>query len=342
LSAVEQSSTTSTSLGSALWRFVGNAWWWLSQLLGLLVCLHVVAIGLAWKGPFIELAVHFAFHSMVVGLLVLAVMLLCRRSWGTWFLGAAVVYLLWLVQPWSLYLPANRSDDEFQNSLRVLSWNVLAVNTRFADIDRVLHEVDADVVVLIETLPNMLELLPTLRAKYPLSAEHLKWDGSGICIFSRWPGTTFQLADFECAIQPAMIAHLPRMPESGEGFLGSMGLQLVGMHTLSPIPVERAPIRDAQLRAMLDWSDEQIDPICVCGDLNTTPWTRSFRELVERGFVDSRLGAGNLPSWPTPLGWMGIPIDHALSKGECRITDRQTLPVSAGSDHRPILFTLEF
>lgn len=345
----------STSTGNALWRFWAAALWWFWAFVGIGICALVVAILQARRSHTIELLSHFAFHGLVVGALALAMLCSYRRTWLTWIVGAAVAYLLVLIQPWQLYLPYSRQTEGLVHSVRVLSWNVLATNDRYDDVDRVIRDVDADIVVLIETQPNMLEKLQALQELYPLSAEHLQWGGSGICIFSKVPGTTFQLVDFECRRQPALIATLGRRESDGNSTDGTNDsdratdadreapiVKLVGMHTMSPLPTSRTVLRDRQLHAFVEWSEEETGPICLTGDLNTTPWAHAFQELVRSGFVDSRLGTGNCPSWPSELGWLAIPIDHALTKGNCTITDRRVLEHAPGSDHRPIVFTLRY
>ncbi len=339
----------STSTGNALRRLWSATLWWFWAFIGVGICALVVAILQAGRSHTIELVSHFAFHGLVVGAITLGMLSLYRRTWLTWVVGAAVVYLLVLVQPWDLYLPRARQTAGLNHSIRVLSWNVLATNDRYEDIDRVIRTMDADVVVLIETQPNMLDKLPALDELYPLSAEHLKWGGSGICIFSKVPGTTFQLADFECPRQPALIATIGRQDSADSSTANTPDselvgpiVKLIGMHTMSPLPTSRTVLRDRQLHAFVEWARSEPGPVCLTGDLNTTPWTHAFQELVRGGFVDSRLGTGNCPSWPSELGWLAIPIDHALTKGNCTITDRRVLSDAPGSDHRPIVFTLNY
>lgn len=314
----------------------------LAVLVTCAVSLQTLLILLSRSHPVLELANHFALHGVVVASLSLIVLLFQSPRNGMILYGLTLCwcYLLFLVQPWSLYLrspPAVAEDAT--NSITVLSWNILAVNRSYAEIEEVIQQADADVVVLIETQPNLLEQLPYLTASYPISHKVLDWGGNGICLFSRVAGTEIELEPFDCPQQPALIASIPgESNRDGQ----SKSVQLVGLHTLSPVPIRRTVLRDRQLAALRDWSAQQMTPICVCGDLNTTPWTHSFWQVERAGFVDSRLGVGNLATWPSLLGRWGIPIDHALTKGACHISERRVLATAPGSDHRPILFRLHF
>lgn len=251
------------------------------------------------------------------------------------WVGVALIYMLIIVQPWQLVRRTNTVAETRSDSLRVLSWNLLSVNRSYQQILQLIAETEPDVLIMIEVRPGLLEELPEISEQFPIALAQPSWGGAGIAAFSRVQGTRLRFQDFDFSKQPAIVAEIP-------GRHGGSTLQLVGLHTLSPLPTHRAAVRDRQFAALQRWAEKQNGPICVCGDFNTTPWTAPFRSMCEIGFVDSRLGAENGPSWPARLGVLGIPIDHALSKGECTITERRVLNTAPGSDHRPLLFTVHF
>ena len=98
--------------------------------------------------------------------------------------------------------------------------------------------------------------------------------------------------------------------------------------------------RDACLN---EWSTEllaQGAPVVMMGDFNTTPWSPVFRKLLgQNEWGDSRAGFGNQPTWPSWLGGLGIPIDHALVASGVRVLNRSTFAIP-GSDHRGLLLEL--
>ncbi|QDV21968.1 endonuclease/exonuclease/phosphatase family protein [Aureliella helgolandensis] len=299
------------------------------------VCLYLPLVWLAPLSPTCELAVHFAFHILCVLPILMAVQLSLNLRTPLVINAMASVYLLLLVQPWSLYLPHPTSLQHPQRSLRVMSWNVLTVNQSLAEVDQVLREQDPDLLILIENRPGLLKQLPVLAERYSNYRSLPGWHGSGIALFSRDPRAQLTVELWGYEQRPAIVATYP--DASGEP-----AVQIIGMHTYSPLPVSRVEHRDRQLTTFGDWALSQRVPICVVGDLNTTPWTRSFANLIALGFQDSRLGSGNCPSWPSWAGPLGIPIDHALTLGACSISDRQVLPHAPGSDHLPITFQLHY
>ncbi len=300
-------------------------------LLFLLVCIAFTRLN-----PWLELAVHFAVHALVATLVVIPIL------WFTAHRRTAIVCCFmalcfaFLVQPWYL-LPWSGSTRP--NELRVLSWNVLATNEEFDSIVAFIREVDPDILVLIEMRPDLPSRAPWIAEHFPVSKQIPVWGGGGIAVYCRTDAKDYQV-EFE--VQNFVTRVMPTIVTKITNAQGDRQVELVAMHTFSPTPPQRALLRDKQIRKFLEWSGERDKPLCLVGDLNTTPWTQSFWELERAGFRDSRRGSGNSASWPAWLGAAGIPIDHALTRGECTITNRRVHTVDAGSDHRPIEFTLSY
>lgn len=309
---------------------------WLFVLGAVGLSLQTLSIWFSGLHPIFELANHFSAHAVWAGLVIVPGIIYFRRKLLAFCSSVAWGYLLLLVAPWSLYIAPTSlaTAEQTSTSIKVLAWNVLVTNQSYAKIQAMVRERNPDVLVLIETPPGILEHLPEIVQNYPMSESYLHWGGGGICVFSRIAGTEFELKDFECPRQPAIVATIP----SPTGTI----VKLVGIHPLSPLPVARAYMRDKQLRAFAKWTLDKETPVCVCGDFNTTPWTASFQSLKASGLHDSREGVGNCPSWPRSLGPFGIPIDHVLTKGNCLVTNRQVLSNSPGSDHAPVAFTLKY
>ena len=51
------------------------------------------------------------------------------------------------------------------------------------------------------------------------------------------------------------------------------------------------------------------------------------------------MGFGNQPTWPSALGGVGIPIDHALVTSGVQVLNRSTFTIP-GSDHRGLQLEL--
>ena len=300
------------------------------------LCIILVCIGFAQERPWLELAVHFSAHALVATLVVIPILWFTKHHRTAVVCCFVAACLALLVQPWYLIPMAGSSKPD---ALRILSWNVYAANEEFDSIVEVIRKSNPDVLVIVEVRLDLLDRAPWIKENYPQFEVIPNSGGTGIGVFCRAEdpkySVDFKVHHFGFRKMPSIVATLTS-PD------GSRQVDLVAIHTYSPTPPRRAIDRDKQLRKFLEWSLKQANPQCLVGDLNTTPWTRSFWGLERAGFRDSRHGAGNCATWPAWLGPAGIPIDHAMTRGECTITERKVLSTNAGSDHQPIEFRLSF
>lgn len=113
-------------------------------------------------------------------------------------------------------------------------------------------------------------------------------------------------------------------------------VRVLGIHPVSPVGADRQQRRDRMLERAADWVAVADEPAVVVGDLNAVPWSPELRGLrAEAGLVDSLDGQGLQPSWPVPLAWAGVPLDHVLHTREL-VTVQRELGPSFGSDHRAV------
>lgn len=296
--------------------------------------LWVIAIVAARASVWIELASHFVWQGLIGGAILCAGWACLRRGLMCLLTLMPWCYLLWLFQPWSLWQTPSSEAPGLVGRLTVMSWNVLCVNENVAEIERVVEAHPVDVLILIEVRPNLFEQIPALDRLYRHRLAYPSWGGNGIAIFTNRDDIRLSRLDFGGKIMPSVVAQVSA---------GDQRLSVIGMHTWSPFPPQRAVPRDRQLSELVNWLEQQDQPVCVVGDLNITPWAPAFREMQQAGLVDSRcLGFGNSASWPAWLGPLGIPIDHALSFGNSRIVDRRLGPMVFGSDHRPVIIEIAY
>ena len=318
----------------SLW-LLGKLWSQRStQALIATVCVVCFAGILApWESLF-ELAIHCRLHLLVASCILLPCAWFCGNRWLALPLLCSLGLCASSVQPWALWTSSTEANDELTTEFSVLSWNVLASNRAREEAANFLKQADPDVLVLIEPQPNFTDGMDFLTERYPHSFSITGWSGGGLNVYSKLSDTSFRAEEFGYKFQPAVVATVPN--ERGGK------LELVAIHTLSPLPRYRAAIREQQLEQLGNWAARSQVPVVACGDMNITPWAGGFRKLIQGGFKDSRMGAGNCPSWPSSLGVLGIPIDHALYQGECQIFNREVLAEAPGSDHRPISFHVRF
>ncbi|NEP46367.1 MAG: hypothetical protein F6K35_47090 [Okeania sp. SIO2H7] len=92
-------------------------------------------------------------------------------------------------------------------------------------------------------------------------------------------------------------------------------------------------------------SASSAEPIIVAGDLNVTPWSPHYRDLMMRsGLKDARRGFGLLPSQSSFMPQVpifAIPIDHSFVSNDVQVVDIYVGP-NVGSDHLPITTDMVF
>ena len=294
-----------------------------------------------------ELINHTHWH-LALGMIVLLGLDAYLRWWFRWrpprftrtvqtlLLILPTSYLLWDTEPWTAIPLAKIAPNSTGKNLRLLSWNLYLRNDRFEEILGTIREVDADVVVLMELTPEHQKGLEELSRDYAAYRWYPKTNTQGFAVFSKIPGTKFKTLDLGMLPIPAVEVFLP----SGDDRVGD--LRLLGVHTSSPNLDGRFRFREDQLKEVAKWvRQSELDSI-VIGDLNTTPWSPDFRDLIQQsGLIDSRRYRGYFASWPTGLGIVGIPIDHALVTPGLRVTDRKVGFPSVASDHQWIDVTIE-
>jgi endonuclease/exonuclease/phosphatase (EEP) superfamily protein YafD len=280
----------------------------------------LLAYGGRWSWA-CELLVNFRTHLAL--LLALALILAAVvRQWRI----AAVATLALALNLWPIhgaYLESTLAPEAGARPVRVVAFNVNVRNDD-AGIAAYLDSLAADVVVLEEMTASSAERLMPLLPRLP--HRHLAVDPGirGVLILSRWP-----------LIEPQQVTHEGRMfGVRADVDLGDRRLRIYGVHLNWPVVPLPAQGRNAQLSLLGRELAECRTACVVVGDLNTTPWSSHFRDLLESsGFRDCAAGRGLLPTWPSGLpALLRIRIDHCLASPAVRIAGVHT-GASVGSDH---------
>jgi endonuclease/exonuclease/phosphatase (EEP) superfamily protein YafD len=80
--------------------------------------------------------------------------------------------------------------------------------------------------------------------------------------------------------------------------------------------------------------------VILFGDLNVTPWSPYFADLLKHGGLkDTSQGRGLFGSWPSWLPGLRIPLDHCLTSPAILVADKRLGP-KVGSDHLPMMIDL--
>lgn len=278
----------------------------------------------------LELTSHFRPH-LAVALATLTVFWMFKRRWRmatvcgvcTMINATLVFALLW---------PGGKTAASAGARLRLVTINVHTPNARTDLVLEFLRKVDADVILLMEVDERWMTALEPLRTQYPQVIAEPRQDNFGIVMFSR-------VASTNCAVIHLGNADLPSI--SATILIGGQGLFLLGTHSLPPGDAAYARMRNEQLREIAAELRRRSPPAILLGDLNTTPWSTHFAELLRSsGLRNSSQGRGLHGSWPAWMPWGRIPIDHCLVSSGLNVLSKWIGP-NVGSDHLPVVIELQ-
>jgi endonuclease/exonuclease/phosphatase (EEP) superfamily protein YafD len=203
--------------------------------------------------------------------------------------------------------------------------SVLALNTwhdhgdpsRLADY---LAKVEADLVVLSEFGPNKRAMLGQLKSSHPFQTDCADEWGCSLALISR---------------QPFASAGAGRIAEGKLAFVWARlagGVTVLGTHLHRP---SRDPwLHEQQMADLIEFIGRIPGPLILAGDLNTTPWSKTYRALRR---VAGLVPASTLrPTWPAwPLAFPQVALDHIFVSSDLTVSAAGTGP-AVGSDHLPI------
>jgi endonuclease/exonuclease/phosphatase (EEP) superfamily protein YafD len=287
----------------------------------------LLACGGRWGWVF-ELFTHFRAHYLLVLFAALIYTAFFQRWRLTGLLAAFAAINLAVIVP--DFCPRSAQADG--PAVRLMLANVHVHNREH---DRLLHLVrqeSPDVLIVLEVDRQWQNALDALRSEYPHRISRPRSDSFGIALLSRLPPSRLELREIGPAEVPSIVAEL----DCGDGGL----LNLVATHPLPPIGPEYSHLRNDQLEAVGSLLVQLPQPKVLVGDLNTTPWSPYFQDLLgATGMCDSRRGFGLQPTWPGQIAMLGIPIDHVLVSPDVSVSSRAVGP-DIGSDHRPVVVDL--
>ncbi|MFM8401577.1 MAG: endonuclease/exonuclease/phosphatase family protein, partial [Pirellula sp.] len=184
--------------------------------------------------------------------------------------------------------------------------------------------------------PEHRKGLESLAKSYPYSFWAPRHNTQGLAILSRVPGTKSRELVMGSSQMLALDVRIPA------GEYSKVPIRLLGVHTASPNEHGRFRVRDQQLADIAKWVKQSDGESIVLGDMNITPWSDAFKELLSStNLVDSRRYRGYFATWPCGLGIVGIPIDHALVSPGLKILDRHCGFPTLDSDHQWIRMTID-
>lgn len=294
----------------------------------------VAAVSLAGclgrAGFVLELLTHFRVqYSAALALAALALLAL-RAPRRAAVLTLAFTANAAVVAP--LYLAAPREPASSDTPLRAMLLNLQASNTRYADVLSAVRANDPDVLVLLEVTPTWGRELRPLDAQLPHALIEPRRDAFGIAVMSKLPVIGAEVVRLGMRDDvPSIVARYA---------IGERTLAVVATHPPPPLTSRSSAVRDAQLRAVAELVRALDDAVIVLGDLNVSPWSHAFADLIRRsGLEHASRGRGVHATWPTGSLLLRIPIDHCMHSRDIAV---RALRVgdAVGSDHYPLIVDL--
>lgn len=306
-----------------------------------------LAAGFAWpvSEKFYLLDIAASFQSVVVGAIILgaAVCAVLRRlrAFGVCLLALAVG--AWpLVQGRAVALPGvDLGRPPAPGTVRVVSFNISPLNTRWRDdFERALSW-HADIVVIIEPTWGLVQTMvkegTALGGPYPYSVQRAWVENltSPTIIFSRWPLERLSFEGDAVLERDMLVARVDR---PGGAFLVS------GLHPHSPRTAQRWAAGNAVtmgwVRAM-DRTRAQGPAVVLAADLNAGPAAWRSRLLRAAGMSSSKPLLGGVGSFPAEGPALGVvQIDDVWgSRGVEAVAWSSVEPL--GSDHRAVVVDIQ-
>ncbi len=295
-------------------------------LIGLVLVTGLARVaGSTW--PF-ELLTHFQAQCAALALLLLVVFQLRNEK-----IPAAVAAALLMIQAAPVagrWLTADASTVCRGPPLRIATVNLYFRNDQYEPLLNWLASQSADVVVLQELTPQWAAALTALDG-YPHRKLLARTDPYGIAIISRWPLLEVQEADLAEDGLPSLF---------GRVVVGGSALNVLAMHTHTPLTPGLARARDAALARGARRISTMPGPAIAAGDLNLTSFSPVFGQFLEAaGLRDVFAGLGWRPTWQAGFWPLALRIDHILVSPELCVSNATVGP-AFGSDHRPVVAQL--
>jgi endonuclease/exonuclease/phosphatase (EEP) superfamily protein YafD len=318
-------------------RLIAGIWLGATGLVVAAMTFAGLAGGVWWP---LDLAVHFqAQYALALALCVVGLLAVGYRRAAA-LLAVPLAINLVLIAP--LYVApqgtgrgsAIAAADSLERPLDLLQFNVQMNNHRYADVAAYIDAGGAEIVAVQETDQAWLDALVRGAPRYRVAAAAPQPDKHGLAllVLRDRPGLEVDARVLDLTpgrwSTPAIEADVVR---------DGRRLALLTLHPRTPLHPLAPEQRNAQLAATERWAQDHADPVIVLGDLNATPWSAPFRQLVAAtGLVNSQRGFGLELSWPAPLPLpMRLPIDHCLHSPELVALERRLGP-ALGSDHRAL------
>lgn len=231
---------------------------------------------------------------------------------------------------------------------RVAAANLAYNNSNIADATRVIQQLDAHVLVLLEWTGTNIGSALLSDSSWQAVLDEPRRSAHGVLVLVRRP-----LEATAALVPPPVEGPCPIPVATVRLRMGSEWVGLLGIHAPPPIPTceeTNAPtlsalaelVEDGRLTENLGTA-RRGDRVVMAGDLNAHPSSQGVTRILASGLVDTYAdrhwrptGTWTSPNWILHL----IRIDYVLASRDLPVVGSWTVDLP-GSDHRAVVADLD-
>ena len=255
----------------------------------------------------------------------------------------ALIFLSIFLYNFTAFFSAGVSSNQSGAQFKIAQLNISYENPNVDSIILGLIDSDYDAVLIQEIADGEVDKFAQLLLAFPYSIGSNSLDSfsSSQALFSRWPMVNRRIHDL--GYVEGKIIEVTLAPADG-----NIPVRILALHPGAP----RSPVLWGLRNATLEFiaaevSSSSLPHQIVIGDVNVSPWSPFFRNLVRNsGLQDGVSGHGYIPSWSafTANNLMRVLssayIDHCLVSPSIVLRAKGQRLIE-GSDHLLIENSLE-
>lgn len=295
------------------------------NLIGLILLSIIILLSFfGYENWAFDLFAHFSVQYWILMFLAFAVLIVIKKQKTVLIFLPLFLYLS--VEIGKLYV-GGQKDSSIEKSVKISAINVLSSNTDYQKVIDFIHNENPEIVIIQEITPTWEEALKTALNQYPEQLIKSQNNNFGIALYSKIKLENLKIATLNGINLPSIRSDFK---------IKNKKITLLATHPVPPINQDYFNKRNHQLAEIATFCNSISNEIIVIGDLNTTSFSRHFKQLQKQSkLIDSRKGFGIQSTW-SALNGINITLDHCLISKDLRVKSRK-VGQNIGSDHLPIL-----
>lgn len=294
------------------------------SLIGLiLINLLTVLSFLGYQNWLFDLFAHFELQYLMLTVFAFTILWVIKKQKLVLIFLPLFFYLS--IDIGKLYV-GEQKNLNIENSVKFSAINVLSSNTDYQKVIDFIHNENPEIVIIQEITPTWEAALNVALSQYSQRLIKTRNDNFGIALYSKIKLENLKIATLNGINLPSIQADFE---------IKNQKITLLATHPVPPINQDYFNKRNHQLSEIATFSKSIANEIIVIGDLNTTSFSRHFKNLQKQSkLIDSRKGFGIQPTWSVKGVW--LTLDHCLISNGLGVKNRK-VGQHIGSDHLPIL-----